>query len=42
MHHATVLTEYGLDVRLPGGDWASALLHLERVPDDDAGDRAGS
>ncbi|MFZ4188364.1 alpha-galactosidase [Streptomyces pseudogriseolus] len=42
VHHATVLTEYGLDVRLPGGDWASALLHLKRVPDDDAGDRAGS
>ncbi|MEV5151319.1 GH36 C-terminal domain-containing protein [Streptomyces werraensis] len=39
VHHATVLTEYGLDVDLPSGDWASALIHLERVPDG-AGDRA--
>lgn len=33
VHHATVLAEYGLDVALPSGDWASALIHLERVPD---------
>ncbi|CAL9337634.1 alpha-galactosidase [Streptomyces sp. enrichment culture] len=39
VHHATVLTEYGLDVDLPSGDWASALIHLERVPDG-AGGRA--
>ncbi len=39
VHHATVLTEYGLDVGLPSGDWASAVIHLERVPDG-AGDRA--
>ncbi|MEV5181837.1 alpha-galactosidase [Streptomyces werraensis] len=39
VHHATVLTDYGLDVDLPSGDWASALIHLERVPDG-AGDRA--
>ncbi|WUU80227.1 alpha-galactosidase [Streptomyces cellulosae] len=36
VHHAMVLTEYGLDVGLPRGDWASALIHLERVPDDDS------
>ncbi|MFF5606947.1 alpha-galactosidase [Streptomyces cellulosae] len=34
VHHATVLTEYGLDVGLPSGDWASALIRLERVPDE--------
>jgi alpha-galactosidase len=39
VHHATVLTQYGLDVALPSGDWASALIHLERVPDG-AGGRA--
>ncbi len=33
VHHATVLTEYGLDVGLPSGDWASVLIHLERVPE---------
>ncbi|MFD7681901.1 alpha-galactosidase [Streptomyces sp. NPDC060187] len=33
VHHATVLTEYGLDVDLPSGEWASAALHLVRVPD---------
>jgi alpha-galactosidase len=32
VHHSTVLTEYGLDPELPSGDWASALIHLERMP----------
>lgn len=41
VHRSTVLTEYGLDLDLPGGDWASALIHLERVPDD-AGHRVES
>jgi alpha-galactosidase len=33
VHHATVLTEYGLHLGLPTGDWASTALHLVRVPD---------
>ncbi|MEU8795640.1 alpha-galactosidase [Streptomyces sp. NPDC048643] len=33
VHHATVLTEYGLDIDLASGEWASAALHLVRLPD---------
>ncbi|MFJ3496942.1 alpha-galactosidase [Streptomyces sp. NPDC086091] len=31
VHHATVLTEYGLDLDLPPGDWASTALRLRRT-----------
>jgi alpha-galactosidase len=31
VHHSTVLTEYALDPELPGGDWSSVLIPLERV-----------
>ncbi|GAA2364370.1 alpha-galactosidase [Streptomyces cuspidosporus] len=34
VHHAAVLTGYGLDLDLPSGDWASTALHLVRVPDE--------
>ncbi|WP_028799407.1 alpha-galactosidase [Streptomyces sp. 142MFCol3.1] len=33
VHHATVLTEYGLHPDLPRGDWSSALIHLVREPE---------
>ncbi|MFJ5263134.1 alpha-galactosidase [Streptomyces sp. NPDC088387] len=36
VHHATVLTEYGLHLDLPAGDWASTALHLERLPENDS------
>lgn len=32
LHHGAVLEGYGLDVGLPSGDWASALVHLVREP----------
>lgn len=32
VHSATVLSEYGLRPELPRGDWASAAVHLVRVP----------
>ncbi|MFD5778425.1 alpha-galactosidase [Streptomyces sp. NPDC126933] len=32
VHHATVLTAYGLLPDLPPGDWASTAVHLVRVP----------
>ncbi|MBG0857100.1 alpha-galactosidase [Streptomyces spinoverrucosus] len=31
VHHATVLTDYGLHLNLPLGDWASKALHLVRL-----------
>lgn len=37
VHHATVLTRYGLDLHLPSGGWASTALHLVRVPDEATG-----
>ncbi|WP_306190763.1 alpha-galactosidase [Streptomyces sp. MK5] len=33
IHYSTVLTEYGLHLDLPSGDWASTAVHLVRVPD---------
>lgn len=32
VHSATVLQEYGMQPELPPGDWASAAVHLIRVP----------
>lgn len=32
VHSAAVLSEYGLRPELPPGDWASAAVHLVRVP----------
>ncbi|MET8329575.1 alpha-galactosidase [Streptomyces sp. NPDC005181] len=32
VHSATVLREYGIQPELPPGDWASAAVHLIRVP----------
>jgi alpha-galactosidase len=32
VHHGAVLTGYGLLPELPAGDWASAAVHLVRVP----------
>ncbi|MEV6752896.1 alpha-galactosidase [Streptomyces sp. NPDC051214] len=32
VHSATVLSNYGLRPELPPGDWASAAVHLVRVP----------
>ncbi|MFD4230263.1 alpha-galactosidase [Streptomyces sp. NPDC058545] len=32
VHSATVLREYGMRPELPPGDWASAAVHLIRVP----------
>ncbi|MFE9864019.1 alpha-galactosidase [Streptomyces sp. NPDC005506] len=32
VHSATVLREYGMQPELPPGDWASAAVHLIRVP----------
>ncbi|WP_434587851.1 alpha-galactosidase [Streptomyces sp. A5-4] len=29
-HHATVLTDHGLPLELPPGDWASTAIHLVR------------
>ncbi|MFK0058363.1 alpha-galactosidase [Streptomyces werraensis] len=37
VHHSTVLTEYGLRLDLPAGDWASTAVHLTRVPEDPTG-----
>ncbi|MFF0227377.1 alpha-galactosidase [Streptomyces sp. NPDC004629] len=34
VHHSTVLTEYGLHLDLPTGDWASAAVHLVRIQND--------
>ncbi|MFC1413420.1 alpha-galactosidase [Streptacidiphilus sp. N1-12] len=31
VHHGAVLLEHGLDLELPPGDWASAVVHLVRV-----------
>ncbi|MFG2882565.1 alpha-galactosidase [Streptomyces sp. NPDC048297] len=33
VHHASVLTGYGIAPELPPGDWSSTLLHLIRVED---------
>ncbi|MFD0031731.1 alpha-galactosidase [Streptomyces sp. NPDC127172] len=30
VHHAAVLTEYGMHLALPPGDWSSAAVHLIR------------
>ncbi|MCX4640974.1 GH36 C-terminal domain-containing protein [Streptomyces sp. NPDC058293] len=30
VHHAAVLTEYGMHLDLPPGDWSSAAVHLIR------------
>ncbi|MFE7648485.1 alpha-galactosidase [Streptomyces phaeoluteigriseus] len=35
VHHATVLTEYGLLLDLQRGDWSSTAVHLVRLPDSD-------
>ncbi|MFI0084997.1 alpha-galactosidase [Streptomyces bobili] len=35
VHHSTVLTEYGLLLDLPRGDWSSTAVHLVRLPDSD-------
>ncbi|KIF77206.1 alpha-galactosidase [Streptomyces sp. 150FB] len=32
VHHGAVLTGYGLLPELPSGDWASAAVHLVRIP----------
>ena len=32
IHHASVLSGYGLTIDLPPGDWASAAVHLIREP----------
>ncbi|MEU3985975.1 alpha-galactosidase [Streptomyces sp. NPDC026672] len=34
VHHATLLTEYGLRLALPAGDWSSTAIHLVRVAED--------
>ncbi|MFJ5034734.1 GH36 C-terminal domain-containing protein [Streptomyces sp. NPDC088560] len=31
VHHASVLTGYGIAPELPTGDWSSTTLHLIRV-----------
>ncbi|MEV6056658.1 hypothetical protein [Streptomyces sp. NPDC052107] len=33
VHHASVLTGYGISPELPTGDWSSASLHLIRIDD---------
>lgn len=33
VHHSTLLTQYGLHLDLPSGNWASTAVHLVRVPD---------
>ncbi|MGW1399781.1 GH36 C-terminal domain-containing protein [Streptomyces sp. NPDC002405] len=40
VHHASVLTGYGITSELPVGDWSSTSLHLIRV-DDVAADGTG-
>lgn len=40
VHHASVLTGYGITAELPAGDWSSASPHLIRV-DDEAVDDGG-
>jgi alpha-galactosidase len=38
VHHASVLTGYGITPDLPAGDWSSTSLHLIRVDDTAVGD----
>lgn len=33
VHYSTLLTQYGLHLDLPSGNWASTAVHLVRVPD---------